>query len=198
MIYIFPNKIRYLASSIYTLSTSELILQAIDKNIVSIGRANCRHHEIILISCGIVYAVSKFKLVRDQWQTMFHKRSAPKMVGTACELVDLGPVAVIIWKKYYDANNDLHRKILLMLEGSAHLDEILETHATRFALPTDAARDLVATARVYLSVWTEVASHFKDLELPLYSQTSKAHFLFHSCKQAQFHRDAAASNSSLE
>ena len=125
---------------------------------------------------------------------MFHKRSAPKMVGTACELVDLGPVAVIIWRKYYEANNDIHKKILVMLEGSAHLDELLQAHETSFALPEDAASDLVATAHVYLSIWTEVASHFKDLDLPLYSQTSKAHFLFHSCKLAQFHRDATASS----
>lgn len=114
-------------------------------------------------------------------QTMFTTKSQPKLKGKAAEVKDMGPVMVLIWKKYHNPNLLIHLKILVVLEGSAHCDEILENHPSHFALPTAEADDLIATAFIYLSTWYEVFNHFKDLDLPLFGLTGKAHIMLHAC-----------------
>ncbi len=75
----------------------------------------------------------------------------------------------------------IHRKILIMLEGSAHCDQILTNHPNDFALPEAVADDLIATAFIYLSTWYDVCLHFKDADVPLFGLTAKAHLLLHCC-----------------
>ena len=43
--------------------------------------------------------------------TMFTTKSAPKLKGKAADIKDLGPVLAKIWKKYYNAGLEIHRKI---------------------------------------------------------------------------------------
>ena len=50
-------------------------------------------------------------------QTMFHKRSQPKLMGKAGEVKDLGPVMVKVWEKHMNTNLLIHQKILVMLKG---------------------------------------------------------------------------------
>ena len=75
----------------------------------------------------------------------------------------------------------IHRKILIILKGSAHCDEILADHPSDYALPDEVADDLTATAHIYLSTWHEVSQHYKDADVPLFGITAKAHFLLHCC-----------------
>jgi hypothetical protein len=79
-------------------------------------------------------------------------------------------------------------KILVVLEGSAHMDEILDDHPSDFALPPEAADDLIATAFIYLSTWYEVFLHFKalDIALPLFGLTGKGHILMHACLLSRY------------
>ena len=114
-------------------------------------------------------------------QTMFTTKSQPKLRGKAGEVKDLGPVILRIWRKYHNPNLLTHLKILMILEGSAHMDEILEAHPSDFALPPEQADDLIATAFIYLRTWYEVFLHFKALELPLFGLTGKGHILLHAC-----------------
>jgi hypothetical protein len=86
-----------------------------------------------------------------------------------------------IWRKYHNPKLLIHLKILVVLEGSAHMDEILDDHPSDFALPPEAADDLIATAFIYLSTWYEVYLHFKELDLPLFGLTGKGHILMHAC-----------------
>ena len=112
---------------------------------------------------------------------MFHTKSSPKLKGRAGEIKDLGPVLVKIWKKYYNPALDIHKKILIILEGSAHCDQILSDHPSDFVLPEAAASDLISTAFIYLSTWYDVSLHFKGADLPLFGLTAKAHILVHCC-----------------
>ena len=50
-------------------------------------------------------------------QTMFHKKSQPKLMGKAGEVKDLGPVMVRVWEKYMNPNLLIHQKILIVLKG---------------------------------------------------------------------------------
>ena len=61
------------------------------------------------------------------------------------------------------------------------MDEILADHPNDFALPEEAADDLIATAFIYLSTWYEVFEHFKGGDMPLFGLTGKGHILLHSC-----------------
>ena len=88
--------------------------------------------------------------------TMFTTASQPKLKGKAAEVKDMGPVAVLLWRKYHNPLLAVHRKILVVLEGSAHLDKILTDHPSDFALPEAAAADLTSTAFIYLATWYEV------------------------------------------
>ena len=116
---------------------------------------------------------------------MFTTRSAPKLQGRAAEIKDFGPVLVKLWSKYMNGALSVHQKILIVLQGSAHLDEILSEHSSDFALPEAAADDLISTAFIYLSVWYELSLHFKQDDVPLFGLTSKAHLLMHCCLLAR-------------
>jgi hypothetical protein len=61
------------------------------------------------------------------------------------------------------------------------LDEILEEHKLEYALPEEAANELINTAFVYLSTWYSVFLHYKDGDVPLFGLTGKGHILMHSC-----------------
>ena len=50
-------------------------------------------------------------------QTMFHKKSQPKLMGKAGEVKDLGPVMVKVWEKHMNPNLLIHQKILVVLKG---------------------------------------------------------------------------------
>ena len=114
-------------------------------------------------------------------QTMFTTKSAPKLQGKAGEIKDLGPVLVEVWRTHYNPNVEIHSKILIVLEGSAHCDNLLRSHPNEFALPASVHEDLVATAMIYLSTWYELSMHFKSLNLPLFGLTGKAHMFVHCC-----------------
>ena len=119
-------------------------------------------------------------------QTMFTTKSAPKMQGTAAEIKDFGPILVELWRHHMNPNLTMHCKILTVLEGSAHCDKILAEHPDDFALPEEAADDLIATAFIYLGAWYDLSMHFKRLRLPLFGLTGKAHLLMHSCLLSRF------------
>ena len=50
-------------------------------------------------------------------QTMFHKKSQPKLMGKAGEVKDLGPVMVKVWEKHMNPALVIHQKILVVLRG---------------------------------------------------------------------------------
>ena len=50
-------------------------------------------------------------------QTMFHKKSQPKLMGKAGEVKDLGPVMVKVWEKHMNTALLFHQKILIVLKG---------------------------------------------------------------------------------
>ena len=114
--------------------------------------------------------------------TMFKTSSQPKMKGKAAELRDLGKVMVELWRQH--ANLDLHinMEILAILQGSAHMDQIL-TDNHDFVLPREASTDLLATCHLTLATWYQVFLHFKNSEMtkPLFGLTAKAHFMLHAC-----------------
>mgnify|MGYP002808466763 FL=1 len=90
-------------------------------------------------------------------------------------------------EKYMNPRKTMHAQILIILEGSAHCDKILAEHPSDFALPPDAADDLISTCFIYLSAWYDVSMHFKNDEVPLFGMTAKAHLLMHSCLLSRCH-----------
>ncbi len=123
---------------------------------------------------------NKYWIIR---MSMFTTGSQPKMKGKAAEIKDLLPVLVRVWRKYYNAELEIHSKILVILEGSAHMDQILTDHPSDYALPSDVADDLFGTCCITLSTWYDVFLHFKneEMEPPLFGLTGKAHLLMHCC-----------------
>jgi hypothetical protein len=113
--------------------------------------------------------------------TMFTTKSQPKMKGKAAEIKDLGQVLVPIWKKYFNPKKEMDKKILTVLEGSAHLDAILTDHPSEWVLPPHIADDLLATCLIMFSTQYKLFKHFKALNMPLFGLTGKAHALVHCC-----------------
>ena len=115
--------------------------------------------------------------------SMFNTGSAPKVKGKAAEVKDLLPVLVSIWERYHNPQLDIHRKILVVLQGSYHMDHLLSQHPEDYALPSNVADDLVSTCCITLSTWYAVFKHFKDegQQPPLFGLTAKAHLLMHCC-----------------
>lgn len=118
--------------------------------------------------------------------SMFTTRSQPKLKGKAAEVRDLGPILEDVWEKFMNPDKAIHKKVLVMLKGSAHLDFLLEQHRDCYALPDHAAKDMEETAFVYLSTWVQVAAHYKKEEIALFGLTAKAHLLAHICLMARF------------
>jgi len=113
--------------------------------------------------------------------TMFTTKSQPQMKGKAAEIKDLGPVMVRLWRKYCNPEGEINRKILSILEGSCHLDDILAKHVEDVVLPDAAANDLIGTCFIMFATWYQVWQHFKGLDMPLFGMTGKAHALLHAC-----------------
>ena len=105
------------------------------------------------------------------------------MKGKAAEVKDLLPVMASIWQRYYNPHLDIRWKILVVLQGSLHMDHLLSQHPEDYALPSDVADDLLATCCITLSTWKEVFRHFKkeNVQPPLFGLTAKAHYLMHCC-----------------
>ena len=78
--------------------------------------------------------------------TMFTTKCQPKLKGKAADIKDMGPVLKNIWKKYYNSKLAVHEKILTVLEGSAHLDAVLDAHPADYTLSEEVTADLVGTA----------------------------------------------------
>ena len=134
----------------------------------------------------IVRLYDEFGIQNRYWvirASMFKNKTQPKMKGKAAEVKDLLPVLVAVWKKYYNRDLDIHRKILVVLQGSFHMDDLLSQHPSDYALPSDVADDLLATCCITLSTWREVFRHFKkeNVQPPLFGLTAKAHYLMHCC-----------------
>ena len=51
--------------------------------------------------------------------TMFLNKSQPKLRGKAAEVKDMGPVALLVCKRFLNPNLVLHQKIVAVLEGIA-------------------------------------------------------------------------------
>ena len=69
----------------------------------------------------------EYKTVNKYWSirmAMFHTKSQLKMKGKAAEIKDLLPILVEIWRKCYNSESEILRTILIVLEGSAHMDRI--------------------------------------------------------------------------
>ena len=81
------------------------------------------------------------------------------MKGKAAEIKDLGPVMVLLWQKYYNEKRSIDRKILTVLEGSAHLDDILASHPSDWVLDDKHADDLFGTACIMYSTWYHTTPH---------------------------------------
>ena len=117
--------------------------------------------------------------------SMFTTKSQPKLKGKAAEVRDIGPVLLEVWRKYMNPDMAIHKKIEIMLEGSAHLDFLLEEHKDAYAFPEAAAKDMETTAFVYLATWVQVAEHYKKEKEALFGLTAKAHLLAHICLMAR-------------
>ena len=121
---------------------------------------------------------NKYWVIR---MTMFNTGSQPKMKGKAAEIKDLIPVLARVWRKYYNDSLEVHRNILTVLDGSAHMDQILTDHPSDYALPAKVADDLLGTCAITLATWYDVFLHFKaeEMKVPLFGLTGKAHMLMH-------------------
>ena len=112
--------------------------------------------------------------------TMFTTGSTPKLKGKANEIKHLGPVLVKVWSAYMSQRMDLHKKVLTMLQLSAHLDVIVDA-TPGFGFDHASAVDLVSTGFAYLALFYEMSAEFKDEPVALFSLTAKAHYLMHIC-----------------
>ena len=113
--------------------------------------------------------------------TMFTSRASTKLKGKAMEVCCLVPVLHKVWLRFYNKKLEVHRKIELVLRTSAHLDAILEEHASEFVLPEKAADDFKSTGHVHLSMFYELKAHFATEHGKLFQLTQKGHYAMHCC-----------------
>lgn len=120
--------------------------------------------------------------------TMFTSTSTPKLKGTASEIKHLAPVLVKIFEAYMDASVEMHRKILVLLRLSAHLDHLIDRNKDHVVMPASESEALIATGFAYCSLFYEISIAFKDSSVALFAITAKAHFLMHICLLSRYSR----------
>ena len=83
-----------------------------------------------------------------------------------------------------NASLDVHKKIKLMLQFNCQMESILDTYADCFKLPPDEAKQFLKCGFVMYQLQTDLHQHFQvddGCAKTLFSVTSKAHMVMHSC-----------------
>ena len=156
----------------------------------------------ITCSQAIVMQISKWsgrisKPVNKRWGTpcqfrylnkvsMFQRKAPqyPKLRGKAAEIKYLCRPLHYVWKKYYNCNLEVHRKIELYLRLNVEVEEMLITYREELSLPLLEAKQFEDAFTAMLLLLTSIAEHF--LVDRLFNITQKAHFLQHCSILSRF------------
>ena len=95
-----------LGSTLYVL-VHDVLTGSVEENVATVWK-----------DIEMIYAeLDSENLYGHMRQTMFHKKSQPKLMGKAGEVKDLGPVMVKIWEKCMNPALLIHQKILIVPKG---------------------------------------------------------------------------------
>ena len=118
--------------------------------------------------------------------SMFQRKAPqyPKLRGKAAEIKYLCRPLHYVWKKYYNCNLEVHRKIELYLRLNVEVEEMLITYREELSLPLLEAKQFEDAFTAMLLLLTSIAEHF--LVDRLFNITQKAHFLRHCSILSRF------------
>ena len=110
----------------------------------------------------------------------------PKLKGKAAEVKHLVPALLHAWAFFMDDSSDRHNMILLGLQMSSRIDEILEASKGEFALKGDTLVQYQMAIFIFLNAQNALGTWYPDEGLKLFDITYKSHALGHSALQAEW------------
>ena len=108
------------------------------------------------------------------WRTIF-----PKLKGRAAEVKHFGPALLHACRQMLDPTNGDHASMILSLEMSCKIDDILNNHPDDFMLPPPVATEFQGAVFVYMNHFGALARRFNADGRCLFNVTVKTHFLCH-------------------
>lgn len=112
--------------------------------------------------------------------------SFPKLKGRAAEVKNLLFPMVHVWTRYMDPANNAHKEILLALQMSVRIEEILSANVKTNVFPRAVHAEFETCIFGFLALQTSVANHYNNLGYCLFNVTIKSHMMAHIAKDSKY------------
>ena len=103
----------------------------------------------------------------------------PKLKGKATEIKAILPAIYWAWCEGYDATDENHVAIKLMLAASVRMDDMITEYASYFRFPEAVGDELFQNCALYAQLNTKVSNLYS---LRLFNVTQKHHYLLPSVR----------------
>ena len=112
--------------------------------------------------------------------------SLPKLKGTGVQCRSLSVVMPAVFRKFMDADDPRHRKVLLGLETIKETNTILDSNRSAYRLPTPAADRLIELSFLIAQTTTSLIKYYHPRLIPLFHFTQKHHDCLHLALVGRF------------
>jgi hypothetical protein len=112
-------------------------------------------------------------------------RHFPKLKGRAIEVRNLGAALLHVCKQKL-SESIVHTQVILALQASVRMDQILDEHAGCIMLSADGADEYEKSGFTFLACVTAVADHHHSRGVRLFNITIKFHYLAHAARFARY------------
>ena len=116
----------------------------------------------------------------------------PRLKGRAAEIRWFVRPLIEVFKVHMDDSIREHRLVLLGLEASLKLENILADHTSEFCWALDVHLDFLKTTYDFLGLLTALANHFHSKGELLFNFTIKNHYLLHIALYSRYISPQAA------
>ena len=103
----------------------------------------------------------------------------PKLKGAGMQCKSLSVVMPAVFRKFMDASNPRHQKVLLGLETIKETNTILDSNRCAYRLPTPAADRLIELSFLIAQITTSLIKYYHPRLIPLFHFTQKQHDCLH-------------------
>ena len=108
-------------------------------------------------------------------------KKVPQLRGKGSTIKAMGPILVVLFRKYMDATSPIHNLILEGLKLSVAIDRILDDHSGMYRLQKTPARKLEEHCFEFCRVEATLVRHFHQQVPPIqvFNYTIKNHYMMH-------------------
>ena len=113
--------------------------------------------------------------------SMFTRKTGyAKLRGKAGEIKGLIRPMLGLFEKFMDRNNEMHKKIKLILDLHVKIECLIDTYRKHLSMPKPAADNFVKYILGVAQLQNQVAAHFWGQGIKIFSVTAKTHSCVHA------------------